>query len=77
LVASAQSASERQSTQRPAVVSQTWALVQSSEFLHGVKGTQVRAVQSLLAGQSAALTHITHWAIEGSQTFPNGHCRLF
>ncbi len=70
LVASAQSASARQSTQRPAVASQTWALAQSSEFLHGVNGTQVRAVQSLFAGQSAAVTHITHWAIEGSQNLP-------
>jgi hypothetical protein len=77
LVVSAQSASERQSTQRPAVASQTWALEQSSEFVHGVNGTQVRAVQSLLAGQSAAVTQITHWAIEGSQTFPSGHWRLF
>ena len=76
-VVSAQSASVRQSTQRPAAGSQTWALEQSSEFLQGVNGTQVRAVQSLLAGQSAALTHSTHWAINGSQTFPSVHCRLF
>jgi hypothetical protein len=77
LVVSAQSASVRQSTQRPAAGSHTWALEHWSELWQGVNGTQARAMQSLLAGQSAALTHATHWAIEGSQTLPDEHWRLF
>jgi hypothetical protein len=77
LAVSAQSASDRQATQRPAAVSHTWVVEQSSEFAHGTKGTQARAVQSLFAGQSAALTHSTHWAIDGSQTLPSAQSRLF
>src|SRR4029077_20916332 len=69
-VVSAQSASVRQATQRPAVVSQTSVVGQSREFLQGTNATHLRAVQSLFAGQSGADTHSTHWAIEGSQTIP-------
>jgi hypothetical protein len=64
---SRQSASARHATQRPVAVLQTWA-VQSSEVVHGVNGTHFLAVQSLFAGQSAAVTQSTHWAIDGSQT---------
>jgi hypothetical protein len=76
LVVSAQSASVKQATQRPAVASHTWVLEQSSELVQGTKGMQARAVQSLFAGQSAALTHSTHWAIDGSQTLPSLQSRL-
>jgi hypothetical protein len=72
-----QSASERQATQRPAVVSQTWEVLQSSEFVQGVKATQLRATQSLFIGQSALLTQSTHWAMDGSHTLPSEQSRLF
>jgi hypothetical protein len=58
-------------------VSHTCVLTQASEFVHGVNGPQVRAVQSLFAGQSAAVMHATHWAIDGSHTMPSWHWRLF
>src|SRR5215831_1916529 len=47
LVSSMQSASVRHATQRPAVVSQTCDVLQSSEFVQGVNATQLRATQSL------------------------------
>jgi hypothetical protein len=78
LVVSMQSASVRQATQRPTVVSQTWDDMQSSEFAHGVNAMQLRATQSLFVGQSAALTHSTHWAMAGSHTLPlAAQSRLF
>jgi hypothetical protein len=75
-VSSAQSASMRQATQRLVAVLQTAFFGQSSEFVQVVYGTQVRAVQSLSAGQSLAVTHPTHWAIEGSQTMSREQSRL-
>jgi hypothetical protein len=77
LVSSEQSASVRHPTQRPAPVSQTWVVEHSSELWQGVKGTHFRTVHSLLVGQSFVVTHSTHWAIDGSQTFPSEHCKLF
>src|SRR4029077_8219593 len=49
----------------------------SREFLHGTNGTHFRAEQSLFAGQSAAVTHATHSAIDGSQSIPIVQSKLF
>jgi hypothetical protein len=76
LVVSRQSASVTHATQRPAAVLQTSPLGQSSELLHVVYGTHFRAVQSLLAGQSLAVTQSTHMAIAGSQTCSPWQSRL-
>jgi hypothetical protein len=76
-VASAQSASVRQATQRPLVALHTSIGGHSREFLHGTNETHLRAVQSLFAGQSAGVTHSTHAAIDESQTIPAVQSRLF
>jgi len=73
----AQSASVRQATHRPLVALHTCVCGHSSEFLHGTNGTHFRAVQSLFAGQSAAVMHSTHAAIDESQTIPIAQSRLF
>ncbi len=57
----AQSAEVTHPTQRPAVLSQTRAGPQASEFVHGVNGTQRPSVQSLFALQSATVTHSTQY----------------
>ena len=76
-VASPQSASVRQATQRPLAVLHTCAFGQSSEFLQGTNGTHLRPVQSLFAGQSATVMHSTQAAIDESQTIPCAQSRLF
>src|SRR5262245_45974244 len=76
LVASRQSASVTHATQRPAAVLQTCPWAQPSELVHVVYGTHLRAVQSLLAGQSLAVTQSTHVAIAGSQTWSPWQSRL-
>jgi len=66
----------RHATQRLVAVLHTAFFGQSSEFVQVVYGTHVRAVQSFSAGQSLAVTHPTHWAIEGSQTMSREQSRL-
>jgi len=76
LVVSTQSASVTHATQRPLAVLQTSVLGQPSELVQVVNGTHFRAVQSLLAGQSAAVMQSTHMAMAGSQTMGTTQSRL-
>jgi hypothetical protein len=76
LVASRQSASVRQSTQRWVPVLQTCAAGQASELVQVVYGTHFRSTQSLLGGQSLLPAQSTHWKIEGSQTLLSVQSRL-
>jgi hypothetical protein len=56
----AQSLSPKHCTQRFVDLSHTSSVLQSVEFWQVTKGTQALAMQSLLAGQSAAVKHAVH-----------------